>query len=87
MTDKEVKYVVAINFSQCISQEQNLRKVAKLLFIFLTTPDKAQSSSSDNFKHHYNIEITILSEPELQMINTKPVIKKIKMILKLVEKV
>ena len=52
VSDKEVKYVVAINFSQCIGQEENLRKVAKSLFIFLTTPDKEQSSSCDNFKHH-----------------------------------
>ena len=45
VTDDEVKDFVAINFSEyfkSIREEQNLRKVAKLLYIFLTTPDKVQ---------------------------------------------
>ena len=34
-----------------------------------------QSSSSDNCVHHYNVEILNLFGPELQLINTKPVIE------------
>ena len=75
MTDEEVKDFVAINFSESIREEQNLRKVAKSLDTFLTTPDEVQSNSSDNCVHHYNVEILNLFDPELQLINTKPVIK------------
>ena len=82
MTDEEVEDFVAINFSEyfkSIREEQNLRKVAKSLYIFLTTPDEVekyvQSNSSDNCVHHYNVEILNLFDPELQLINTKPVIK------------
>ena len=42
LTDEEVKKIVAINFSECfkcITEEQNLRKVAKSPYVFLTTPD------------------------------------------------
>ena len=55
LTDEEVKDFVAINFGEylkSISEEQNLRKVAKSLFIFLTTPDEVEkyvpSNSFDN---------------------------------------
>ena len=62
-----------------LNEEQNLRKVAKSLYIFLTTPDEVekyvQSNSSDNCIHHYNVEILNLFDPELQLINTKPMIK------------
>ena len=82
LTDEEVKDFVAINFSEYFKsfrEEQNFREVAKLLYIFLTTPDEVekyvQSNSSDNCVHHYNIEILNLFDPELQLINTKPVIK------------
>ena len=43
LTDQKVKDFVAINFSQyfkSIREKQNLRKVAKLLYIFLTKPMK-----------------------------------------------
>ena len=43
LTDEKVKDFVAIKFSKCfksIRVEQNLRKVAKWLYIFLTTPDE-----------------------------------------------
>ena len=40
LTDEEVKYFVAINFSESIKEEQNLRKVPKSLYIFLTIPDE-----------------------------------------------
>ena len=65
-----------------LSEEQNLRKNFQLLYIFLTTPDEVehyakimQSNSFDNCVHRYNIEILNLSDPELQLINTKPMIK------------
>ena len=58
LTDEEVKDFVAINFSEYFKstrEEQNLRKVAKLLYIFLITPDEVEkyveimeSNSSDN---------------------------------------
>ena len=82
LSDKEVKDFIAINFSEyfkSIKEEQNLRKVAKSLYIFLTTPDEVekyvQSNSSDNCICHCNVEILNLFDPELQLINTKPVIK------------
>ena len=76
LIDEEVKNVVAIDFSEyfkSVREEQNFRKVAKLLYIFLATPDEVekyvQSNSSDNCVHHYNVEIWIF------LVNTKPVIK------------
>ena len=57
--DEEVDDFVAINFgeySKSIREEQNLRKVDKSLYIFLTTPDEVEnyveSNSSDNYIHH-----------------------------------
>lgn len=62
--------------------EQNPRKVVESLYIFLTTPYKVdkhvnmmQSSSPDNCLDRYNIKILNLFEPDLQLINTKPMIK------------
>ena len=90
LTNEEVKDFVAIIFSEDfkstreklyskVSEEQSLRKVAKSLYIFLTIPDEVekyvQSNPSDNCIHHYNVEFLKLSDPELQLINTKPVIK------------
>ena len=34
-----------------------------------------QPNSSDNCVHHYAVEILNLFDPELQLINTKPMIK------------
>ena len=72
LTDEEVKEFVAINFNEyfkSIREEENLRKVAILLYIFLTTPDEVekyvQSNLSDNCVHHYNVEILNLFNPEL----------------------
>ena len=83
LTDvEEVKDFVVINVSEyfkSIREEQNLRKVAKSLYIFLTTPDEEekceQSNSSDNCVHHYNVEISNIFDPELQLINIKAVIE------------
>ena len=47
LTDEEVKNFVAITFSEyfkSIREEENLRKVAKSLNIFLTTPDEAEKN-------------------------------------------
>ena len=81
--DEDVKNFVAIYFSEYFKttrEEKNVRKVAKSLYIFLTTPDDVekylQSNSSDNYVHHYNVDILNLFDPELQLINTEPVIKK-----------
>ena len=77
-----MKDFVTINLSEyfkSITEEENIRKVAKSLYIFLTTPDEVeeyvQSNSSDNSMHRYNIEILNSFDPELQLINTNPMIK------------
>ena len=82
LTIEEVKDFVAINFNEyfkCIREDQNLKYVAKSLYIFLTTPNEVgklvQSNSYDKCAHHYIVEIVNLFDPELQVINTKPVIK------------
>ena len=94
MTDEEVKDFVAINFCEyfkSVRKKQNLRIVAKSLYIFLTTPDEVgkylQSNFSDNFVHHYNVKIVNLFDPELQLINTKPVVEnKLKELLRVLKK-
>ena len=52
-----------------------------MLYIFLTTPHEGekyvQSNSSDNCIHRYNVEILNLFDSELQLINTKLMIKNI----------
>ena len=63
LTDEEVKNFIAINvfeYFKSTREEQNLRKVAKLLYVFLTTPDEVEnyieimeSNSSGNFIHCY----------------------------------
>ena len=65
-----------------LSEEQNLRKVTESFYVFLTTPDEVekyanimQSNSSDKYVHRYNIDILNLFDPELQLINTIPMIK------------
>ena len=77
-----MKDFVAISFSEyfkSIKEEPNLRKVAKSLNNFLTTPDEVekyvQPNSSDNYIHHYNVESLNIFVPELQLINAKPMIK------------
>ena len=82
LTDAEVKDFAAINFSECLKstkEKQNLRKVAKSLYIFLTTPDEIEKYVQliffDNCIHRYNVEMLNIFAPELQLINTKPVIK------------
>ena len=62
LTDDEVKDSTAINISeyfQSTREEQNFWKVAKSLYIFLTTAEKVekyvQLSTSDNFDNGYYI--------------------------------
>ena len=75
LTDDQVKDFVVINFGEYfksmreklyskLSEEQNLRKIAEALYIFLTIPvevekyvEMMQSSSSVNCICHYNIKI------------------------------
>ena len=93
LTDGEMKDFLAINFGEYfkftrekfyskLNDEQNLRKVAKSLYIFQTTPDevekyakRVQSNSSNNCVYRYNVEILYLSDPKLKLFNTKPTIK------------
>ena len=64
-------------------QEKNkiLVKLLRSLYIFLKTPDEEiyakimLSSSSDNYIHRYNVDFLKLFDPELQLINTKPMVK------------
>ena len=81
-TDEEVKHSIAINFSEyfkSIREKENLRKATEWLYIFLITTDEVekyvQSNSSDNYIHRFNVEIWNIYDPELQLINTKPMIK------------
>ena len=53
-----------------------------MLYIFLTTPNEVekyvktmQSNCSGNCVHHNDVEILNLFDPELQLINNKPMIK------------
>ena len=57
-------------YSKSIGEEQNLQKVAKLLYIFLITPGEIE-----NCIHCYNVEILNIFDPELQLLHTKPMIK------------
>ena len=60
---------IGINFSEyynSIREEQNLRKVAKSLYVFLATPDEGEKYVQLNCSVNCS---------EFQLINTKPVIK------------
>ena len=51
-TDKEAKDFVAIYFSEHFKstrEEQNLKHVAKLPYIFLTTPDEVENYVQSNY--------------------------------------
>ena len=56
LTDEEVKDFAAMNFSenfQSIREEQNLRKIAKSLYVFLTIPDEVERFISDEVKRFF----------------------------------
>ena len=68
LTDEKVEAFVGINFSEyskSIRKKQNLRRVARSLYIFLTTPDEVEkyveSNSSDNCIRRYDVEIFNIS--------------------------
>ena len=65
LTDEEVEDFVAINLVESIKEEENLRKVANLLYFFLTTPDEGQSNSSNNYICHCDVKILNLFDSEL----------------------
>ena len=65
-----------------VCNKRYVRKIAKLLDIFLATSDEVekyakiiQSNSSDNCAYRYNIVILNLFEPKLQLIITEPIFK------------
>ena len=69
-----------------IGEEKNLRRFAESFYTFLTTLDELigkvpeaktvmQLSFSDDFVRHYYIKILNFFDPELQLIDTKLVIK------------
>ena len=71
-----------------LNENQNLRKVVKLLYIFIATPDevgKYGETSSDKYICPYNVKILNLFYPALQLINIKQ--RQIKRIIKRFEKV
>ena len=71
LTDEIAENFVAINFSEYfkpIREEQNFKKVAELLYIFLTTSAEvekhAQSNYSNNYVHRYNGEALNIFDPK-----------------------
>ena len=51
LTDEELKDFVAMHFneySKSIREDQNLKKVAKLLYTFLKTPDEVEKYVDSN---------------------------------------
>ena len=87
LTDNAVKDLVVINFGEYfksagaklyskLSEEQFLRKVAESFYLFLVQKyvELMQANFTDHCVHHY-IKILNLFDPELQLINAKPIIK------------
>ena len=80
MIDEELKDFVAINFSEYfkstkeklsskLNKKENVRKVAKFVYISLKTPNEVenylQSNFADNCIHPYNAKILNLFDSEL----------------------
>ena len=80
LIDEELKDFVAINFSEYfkstkeklsskLNKKENVRKVAKFVYISLKTPNEVenylQSDFADNCIHPYNAKILNLFDPEL----------------------
>ena len=62
LTDEEVKYFIAINFSEyfkSISEEQNVRKIARSRDIFLITSDDVEKYVPSNFYDKILIRFSI----------------------------
>ena len=93
MTDEKNKIFVVIDFSEYfksltkklysrLRDEESLIKVAKSLYIFLTTLGEVeknveiiQSNSSGKYVRSYNIDILNIFYAELQQINVKSMIQ------------
>ena len=61
LTDEEVKHFVTINSSEyfkTIREEQNLRKVAKLFYIFLITPNEVEKHVQSNYPDNCAIKFS-----------------------------
>ena len=86
LTNDEMKDFIAIKFYECfksareklnskLREEQNISNIIisfclmKQKYVHIMPPN-----SSDNCVHHYNIKIFNLADPELQLVNIKPVI-------------
>ena len=82
LTDEEFNDFVAINFSDFFesrSEELNLRKGVKSLYIFLTTSDEIENHFQSQIIQIILYIVIMLRfwtffDPELQLINTKPMI-------------
>ena len=82
LTDEKMKDFVTINFSEYFKSISKKPNIAKSPYIFLTTPDKVENyveimeaNSSDNCIYRDNVEVLNIFDLELQLINTKPMIK------------
>ena len=89
-TDEEENNFPVVNFSdyfKTIREKQNLGKVAKSLYIFLTTPGEVEKYDQIILIIAYVtiVEILTFFDPELQLVNTKPVLK-IKLVLEYKER-
>ena len=82
LTDEKMKDFVTIHFSEYFKSIIKKPNIAKSPYIFLTTPDKVENyveimeaNSSDNCIYRDNVEVLNIFDLELQLINTKPMIK------------
>ena len=82
LTDEKMKDFATINFSEYFKSISEKPNIAKSPYIFLTTPDKVENyveimeaNSSDNCIYRDNVEVLNIFDLELQLINTKPMIK------------
>ena len=82
LTNEKMKDFVTINFSEYFKAISEKPNIAKSLYISLTTPDKVENyveimeaNSSDNCIYCDNVELLNIFDLELQLINTKPMIK------------
>ena len=82
LTDEKMKDFVTTNFSEYFKSISEKPNIAKSPYISLTTPDKVENyveimeaNSSDNCIYRDNVEVLNIFDLELQLINTKPMIK------------
>ena len=86
LTDEEVKDFVVISLSEYfkfsgeklhskLTEETNFRKLMNFWQHLVKYSKIMQSKSSDKYAHRYSIEILNLFNVEIQLMNTKPMIK------------